>query len=70
LVDLRKKIGDKYNAAPGEVAIAWTLLNPAVTGAIVGLRHLDQVSGVINAVNLNISQNDQGEINEFLGENP
>jgi len=70
LTDLLKKIGSKYDTTAGEVAIAWTLLNPAVTGAIVGLRHPDQVDGVINAGNLNLSQNDQGEINTFLDENP
>ena len=70
LADLLKKIGRKYNTTAGEVAIAWTLLNPAVTGAIVGLRQPDQVDGVINAGNLNLSQNDQDEINTFLEENP
>jgi aryl-alcohol dehydrogenase-like predicted oxidoreductase len=33
----------------GEVAIAWTLHNPAVTAAIVGVRSREQVRGIIRA---------------------
>jgi hypothetical protein len=36
LVDRLRAIGVRHGKSPGEVAIAWTLRNPAVTGAIVG----------------------------------
>lgn len=49
LVELLRDIGDRYDLSPGEVAIAWTLRNPAVTAAIVGVRTPEQVRGVIGA---------------------
>jgi aryl-alcohol dehydrogenase-like predicted oxidoreductase len=49
LVELLREIGDRYDLSPGEVAIAWTLRNSAVTAAIVGVRTPEQVRGVIGA---------------------
>src|SRR5436305_3182153 len=49
LVQLLREIGDRYGRTPGEVAIAWTLHNFAVTAAIVGVRTPEQVGGVIGA---------------------
>lgn len=49
LVEVLRKIGDQHGRTPGEVAIAWTLNNPAVTAAIVGMRNAAQVDGVIGA---------------------
>ena len=39
LVEKLRAVGQRYGRSPGEVAIAWTLHNPAVTGAIVGARN-------------------------------
>ena len=36
LVSLLRAIGNRHGRTPGEVAVAWVLHNPAVTGAIVG----------------------------------
>ena len=36
LVELLKAIGARHGRRPAEVAVAWVLHNPAVTGAIVG----------------------------------
>jgi aryl-alcohol dehydrogenase-like predicted oxidoreductase len=47
---------------PGEVAIAWTLKNPVVTGAIVDFRSVKQVSGVIGAAEFRLLP---GEMSEF-----
>jgi aryl-alcohol dehydrogenase-like predicted oxidoreductase len=49
LVQLLREIGDRYGRTPGEVAIAWTLHNFAVTAAIVGIRTREQVRGIIGA---------------------
>jgi aryl-alcohol dehydrogenase-like predicted oxidoreductase len=49
LVELLRQIGERYDVSPGEVAIAWTLRNPAVTAAIVGVRTPQQVRGVVGA---------------------
>ncbi len=49
LADKLKDIGQKQGRSAGEVAIAWTLQNPAVTAAIVGGRSAAQVEGICRA---------------------
>jgi aryl-alcohol dehydrogenase-like predicted oxidoreductase len=62
LVEMLRAIADRYNATPGEIAIAWTLRNPAVTGAIVGVRNAEQVSGIAGAADIWLSAEDVWEI--------
>lgn len=66
LQDKLKEIGVRHNCSAAEVAIAWTLLNPAVTAAIVGGRSAAQVEGVIGAANVQLSPDDIREIKEFV----
>lgn len=66
LVETLREIGKRRNAAPGEVAIAWTLRNPAVTGAIVGIRSAQQVSGVAGAADVRLSEDEVLEIEHRL----
>lgn len=58
IVERIKKVAEKYNASPGEIAIAWTLRNSAVTAAIVGARNAEQVNGVFSASEIKISDED------------
>jgi aryl-alcohol dehydrogenase-like predicted oxidoreductase len=62
VVERLREIGQRHGRAPGEVAIAWTLGHPAVTGAIVGFRNAQQVAGVMGASEFRL---DQGEIAEI-----
>jgi aryl-alcohol dehydrogenase-like predicted oxidoreductase len=62
LVGTLRAIGRRHNASPGEVAIAWTLRNPAVTGAIVGVRSSLQVKGIAGGARLELAPNDIGQI--------
>lgn len=62
LVELLRGIGERYGRSPGEVAIAWTLRQPAVTGAIVGGRSGTQVSGIIGAGELHLSAGELARI--------
>ena len=66
LVDLLQQIADAHNRTPGEVALAWTLKNPAVTAAIVGLRTADQVGGVKGALTFRLSADEISKIEGFL----
>jgi aryl-alcohol dehydrogenase-like predicted oxidoreductase len=66
LVDRLREIAQRHNRLPGEVAIAWTLRNPAVTGAIVGARNARQANGVMRAGELRLSDKEVNEIEEFL----
>jgi aryl-alcohol dehydrogenase-like predicted oxidoreductase len=66
LVELLREIGNRHGRTPAEVALAWTLNNPAVTGAIVGLRRADQVQGTIGALNFRLSPEEVSEIERFF----
>ena len=58
LVELLRDIAGRHECSVAEAAIAWTLHNPAVTGAIVGVRHPDQVDGVIRASEIELTEED------------
>jgi aryl-alcohol dehydrogenase-like predicted oxidoreductase len=66
LVERLREIGDRHGRSPGEVAIAWTLNHPAVTGAIVGFRSVKQVSGIIGAAEFRLPPSDMSQIDNAL----
>jgi len=70
LVEILRSIGQRQGRTPAEVAVAWTLLNPAVTAAIVGMRRPDQVDGVIHAPEVELAAEDVDRIEAFIRENP
>ncbi|HET9399982.1 MAG TPA: aldo/keto reductase [Candidatus Acidoferrales bacterium] len=61
-------IGKRHGRTPGEVAIAWTLHNPAVTAAIVGVRRREQVGGVIGALEFRLTGAEFAEIQDALAQ--
>jgi aryl-alcohol dehydrogenase-like predicted oxidoreductase len=69
LVERLREIARRHGRSPGEVAIAWTLRHPAVTGAIVGARNARQAGGVMLAGNLRLSDKEINEIEELSEEN-
>jgi NAD(P)-dependent dehydrogenase (short-subunit alcohol dehydrogenase family) len=66
LVRLLRTIGKRRGYTPAEVAIAWVLHNPAVTGAIVGARRPGQVRGIVGAAELRLSPREVAEIEAFF----
>jgi aryl-alcohol dehydrogenase-like predicted oxidoreductase len=66
LVEILRSIGQRQDATPGEVAIAWTLLNPAVTAAIVGVRSAQQVSGIAGAADVRLNADDLLKVEQVL----
>ena len=48
------RVAERLGVAPGAVAIAWTLRNPAVDGAIVGLRRPEQLDELLAASTLEL----------------
>ncbi len=66
LVERLRETGERHGRPPGQVAIAWALRNPAVTGAIVGARNAKQVEGNVGAADLSLTDE---EIAEIEGEN-
>jgi aryl-alcohol dehydrogenase-like predicted oxidoreductase len=65
LAELLRAIGQRHGRTTGEVAIAWTLRHPRVTGAIVGMRSAKQVEGVIGAAEFRLSPEELAEIESF-----
>ncbi|MFG3308500.1 aldo/keto reductase [Streptomyces wuyuanensis] len=47
---------DKHGLAPGEVALAWLLTRPGVTGPIVGPRTADQLASALRALELELPE--------------
>jgi len=70
LAALLTDIGFPHNLPAGVVAIAWTLHNPAVTGAIVGTRNNRQIEEIINAAEFRLKETELAQINEFLAKHP
>lgn len=66
VVEHLREIGKRHGRSPGEVAIAWTLNHPAVTGAIVGFRSPEQVKGIIGAAYFRLTPLEISEIEERL----
>lgn len=66
LVEVLREIGTPHARTPGEVAIAWTLRRPEVTGAIVGMRSPQQVDGVIAAAEFRLNTEEVAKITAFL----
>lgn len=58
LVEVLRTIARRHECSVAEAAIAWTLRNPAVTGAIVGARRADQIDGVIRATEVRMTDDD------------
>ena len=62
LVERLRAVGKRHNCSPGAVAIAWTLRDFVVTGAIVGARKPEQVDDAIYAATLHLPESDLAEI--------
>jgi aryl-alcohol dehydrogenase-like predicted oxidoreductase len=61
-VERLRQVGARHGRSPGEVAIAWTLHKPAVSGAIVGARSAAQVEGIIGAADFRLTDDEVREI--------
>lgn len=62
-----REIGCRHGRTPGEIAIAWTLANPAVTGAIVGVRNPRQVEGILGALQFRLSPDEVAALSDRSG---
>jgi aryl-alcohol dehydrogenase-like predicted oxidoreductase len=56
LVRHLRLLGERHGRPPGQVAVAWVLRHPAVTGAIVGARNAKQVDEIMTAADLRMTE--------------
>ena len=57
-----ENVAERHGTTAGAVAIAWTLANPAVDGAIVGFRRPEQVDPLVAAADLELAPDDLAQI--------
>jgi aryl-alcohol dehydrogenase-like predicted oxidoreductase len=57
-----RAVAERHGHTPGQAAVAWTLRQPVVTGAIVGARNAGQVDGVMSAGDWRLSPEEIAEI--------
>jgi aryl-alcohol dehydrogenase-like predicted oxidoreductase len=62
LVERLAAVAGRHDTTPGAVAVAWTLRNPAVDGAITGFRRPDQVDPIAATANLDLTEDDLATI--------
>jgi aryl-alcohol dehydrogenase-like predicted oxidoreductase len=61
-VERLQAVATRHQTTPGAIAVAWTLRNPAVDGAIVGFRRPDQVDPIIPAAHIELGDDDVATI--------
>jgi len=62
LVEKLREVGRRHGTTPGPLAVAWTLRNPAVTGAIVGARKPEQVNDMKQATAIRLTPEEVDEL--------
>ncbi|CAN5647926.1 aldo/keto reductase [soil metagenome] len=67
LAERIKAVAQRHNVSPGAVAAAWTLNNPAVTGAIIGSRNAQQAGELFQHADLTLAPE---EVLELEGSQP
>ena len=68
LVEKLRPIAARYDQPVANLAVAWTLRHPEITGAIVGARRPEQIEETIKAMDLKLSMVDLGKIEHLLSE--
>lgn len=66
LRDALKPVAQRHRTTVASIAVAWTLVWPGVTGAIVGARSASQVDGWIDAGAIELTADDLDEIGRAL----
>jgi aryl-alcohol dehydrogenase-like predicted oxidoreductase len=67
-VEALKPIAENYGNSVTELAIAWVLMNPAVTSAIIGARKPEQVEKNVGGTGWKISEQDMETIQRLINE--
>jgi aryl-alcohol dehydrogenase-like predicted oxidoreductase len=60
-----KKVAEAMGVTPAQVAIAWTLSNPAVTSSIVGARSVRQLNENLGALKVSLDDGQRRQLDEI-----
>jgi aryl-alcohol dehydrogenase-like predicted oxidoreductase len=61
-VDVMKAIGNRHNATPAQVALAWVRQQPGITSTIIGAKTIEQVTANIRSTELTLTADDLQKI--------
>jgi aryl-alcohol dehydrogenase-like predicted oxidoreductase len=62
LVQRLRRVARRHGRTPAQMAIAWTLRDPLVTGAIVGMRSAEQAQSIAAAATIELDDDDLDEL--------
>jgi aryl-alcohol dehydrogenase-like predicted oxidoreductase len=62
LVETLRSMAGRYDCSPAELAVAWVLHQPGVSGAIVGGRRASQFEDIVKAADLELTSDDLIEL--------
>ena len=68
IVEKLRSIAGNHGKTVGQLAVAWTLMNPAVTSAIVGARRPGQVEENVGAMGWRLTDDEMESIERILSE--
>lgn len=66
VVEAMRNLAEQHQCRIADIALAFTLNHPALTGAIVGLRQASQVEGVLGGASVTLTADDLETLNEVL----
>ena len=65
-IEQYEAFADELGHAPGDIALAWLLHQPAVTGPIVGPRTMEQLESAVRAVDLKLDDKALAKLDEIF----
>jgi aryl-alcohol dehydrogenase-like predicted oxidoreductase len=70
IADTVREIADEWGKTSAQVALAWTLLNPAVTAPIIGVRTRTQLEDNLGALRIQLSDEQRTRLDEVSAIEP
>jgi aryl-alcohol dehydrogenase-like predicted oxidoreductase len=62
IADVVREVADEVGHSPAQVALAWTLLDPAVTSTIIGVRTLAQLEDNLGALDVTLTDDQRARL--------
>src|SRR5690606_4365288 len=63
IAEVVREVAEELAASPSQVALAWTLHNPAVVSPIIGARTLEQAEDNLGALDISLSRDQLDRLN-------
>lgn len=70
IIGVMQSIADEKQVTVAQIALAWLLHQPVVTSVIIGANNPQQLSDNLNSVNVHLTDEEIGKLNEISKLNP